>query len=259
MRYSARSRRKFHQYMKNKCLLIASVLILLLSSTPNASAQWEATNWPYSTDSSNNIPDSCFSFASLNGSIFVTSWAGLFESKDTGLSWSIIDSNFHGAIVSYGNNLIASADGIFLSSNYGESWTPINSELPFIRNRNGTVYNTPSQILSSQGILFAVYPGIGIYRSSDTGTTWLPLDSLPIDQYIINGQFDTVPYSGYMTSSSNKLFIYNPYNLNYNHYNWPYVSTNEGATWEYFSLPDTLHDTLGFAEGWGSAPLPIVA
>lgn len=86
--------------------------------------------------------------------------------------WVKINS-LQGWIVSLGvnsNNIFAmTADnGVFLSTDNGESWTAVNNGLSF--------YNGTALVVSGNNI-FAGFLGEGIYLSNNNGTSWKSIDS----------------------------------------------------------------------------------
>jgi ligand-binding sensor domain-containing protein len=99
------------------------------------------------------------------------------------MSWKEADSGIANTTLNclavVGTNLVAGtgADGVFLSTNCGTSWTAANSGLP---NRADV-----RCLIASGTNLFAGILGCGVFRSSDNGASWTVVNSgLPKD---ING------------------------------------------------------------------------
>jgi hypothetical protein len=115
-------------------------------------------------------------FASISG-------IGLYESNDYGTSWTARffsaasgcdywSRNVYSFLVMEGGRLFAGAhlwdgygctdDGLFLSTNGGDSWEKIGLDGISVRSLD----------VDSNGIIFAGTAGDGIYRSTDDGATW---------------------------------------------------------------------------------------
>jgi len=107
----------------------------------------------------------------VNGSnIFAGTNNGIFLSTDNGTSWNpvntgLTESTFP-ALAASGNNLFAgAAHGISLSTNNGMSWKPVNT---------GLALNPDIRALAVSGstILSGCYAGFGVFRSTDNGSNW---------------------------------------------------------------------------------------
>lgn len=110
--------------------------------------------------------------------------------------------------------------GLFLSTNSGTSWTPIDSGLPVLGNG--------APIAVSGKCLFAGTYG-GVFRSSNNGTTWTAVDS-GFTSRVINtlAVHDTNIFVGTGWTSWQDSAVYR--------------STDNGNTWSNLSsLPNALH------------------
>jgi len=105
------------------------------------------------------------------GSVYAGGSAGMFRSDDSGLNW--IEINNYGSfsqtildvITDESGNVYMAGDRIYHSTDQGNSWTDLSSNLP-----EGTV---SSLAFHKDGYLFARIWEHGIYRSSDNGQNWL--------------------------------------------------------------------------------------
>ncbi|MEX0778138.1 MAG: hypothetical protein WD037_00285 [Balneolales bacterium] len=125
---------------------------------------WEQTNL-------DNI--TVYDFALTDGLAFAASKEGIYQSTNDGKDWSLLDSELNGVSIQsihavegtlFALNL---TDGIFRSTDLGNTWT-INNEgipLPF-----------GISLASNDGNIFA---GInnGVFQSSDNGDTWRRLNT----------------------------------------------------------------------------------
>ncbi len=111
-------------------------------------------------------------FAVSDSNLFVGTSGGVFLTTDDGISWTATGL-MHGdvsALAIAGTNLIAGTlfDGIFLSTDFGSHWHPINIGL------------TNSYILSLAvygSYLYAGTFGGGVVLSTDGGKTWQSINS----------------------------------------------------------------------------------
>lgn len=106
---------------------------------------------------------------------------GVFLSSDNGTTWSPINPGLQNkhvhALLVYQTALLAGTNaGVFLSSNSGNSWLPLNA---------GLVDTTHVQALLLQGnILFAGTSG-GVFRATLT-SNWMKIDTGFTDDYFVN-------------------------------------------------------------------------
>ncbi len=197
--------------MKQKLLILASVLTLALSAAPEASAQWVQTSAPDSGAVIGFAEIGPYFFAVINGKLFRSSdnggtWfstnnglpsigintivtygsnllaggLGIFISSDSGLSWKnastgIPEDTVVTAIIAKGSNLFAgTTGGVFLSSDTGRNWSPVNSGLLTFPNLSYSLYVSALAVCDS--ILFVAKAG-GLFLSSDNGTSWKGVNS----------------------------------------------------------------------------------
>jgi hypothetical protein len=186
--------------MKQKLVIIASVLMLALSAAPDAGAQWVSTN---------GCSQTVYCFTSIGTNLFAGTDGGVFLSTDNGLNWDEVDTGLTNhdvyALAVGGKNLFAGTNtGVFLSSNNGTTWMAINgSKLDsttvtalvangsylfagtyngdiYISTNNGTSWSqasnglTSSTIYSFEALGDQIFAGtnFGVFSSTDNGTSW---------------------------------------------------------------------------------------
>ncbi len=136
--------------------------------------------------------------AASDGSLFAgTLLEGIFRSTDKGANWRTSNTGLHAlrvnALHTVGTNLFAATSaGVFVSSDQGQTWQTANSG--FVSAISGDVvfggfsllYISPIDITSMVSIpatdrtyLFAAQENSSLYRSSDLGKTWEPVEGLP--------------------------------------------------------------------------------
>ncbi|NOU47172.1 MAG: T9SS type A sorting domain-containing protein [Bacteroidales bacterium] len=151
--------------MKNQLhysILIALATIILFFTNTAISQSWEPTNGPFGglvTCLANN--DNSM-FAGTGSGLY---GLGAFRSSDDGATWENLNgiSNII-SMATIGDTLIASSnDGIFQSTNNGDSWT--ESDYP------GT-NSSPNAVVTDGTIVYAGGYG-GFYVSLDYGLTWI--------------------------------------------------------------------------------------
>jgi len=118
--------------------------------------------------------------------------SGLFRSSNMGLSFSKVNLSVIGrynfrSFTGNGNYLICqpnTSDGLYRSSNNGDSWISANNGLPtnsvsnFLTYNNFTLYN----IISASG------SGSGLYKSTNNGENWMAVNlSIGIDYLGFSG------------------------------------------------------------------------
>ena len=193
---------------------------------------------------------------------------GLWKSSDSGNTWELLqstenfsyitdieidsNSNIYIGVVSgvyYGLQESLPSDGLYKSSNFGQSWTQV---LPNIENEN--IPYAPSDIeISSNGRIF-----VGTMKNidGDGGSTILYSDSgnsgdwniyTDIKNIILNQEEFNIPGRVALSSSnSNPNVIYavfgsgyiNAYGFNYSYGNYIIKSTNNGNTWQIKNIPN---------------------
>jgi hypothetical protein len=181
----------------------------------NCSAQW--------VQYSNGIGSYNIGGFALNGSTLYTGTvginngpgAGVYLSSNYGVSWTYsgLSPNNTNCLTISGTNVFAGTTegGIFLSTNNGVSWTAVNNGIP-VQQINALIVKGTS--------IFAGTNGSGAYVSTNNGTSWTLLNSgLPVPSKImafgING---ATIFAGLKNS------------------NGVYVSLNNGASWTQTSL-----------------------
>ena len=138
------------------------------------SGKWYKTVQSIISDSDGSI------FASTNGS-------GIFRLKDDGNTWSLTnDGLVRLGITSLSINengqiwVGTTSSGIFTSDNFGQSWTNKNEGLTSLE-----VYKI---FICTNGNIFAVaskgFGGDAIYRSTDNGNQWAPMNNNLPNVYI---------------------------------------------------------------------------
>ncbi|NOQ25590.1 MAG: hypothetical protein GQ564_09550 [Bacteroidales bacterium] len=142
------------------------------------------TNWTELMDSI--IGPSIFCIVRMETDIFVSSSEGVLRSTDNGGSW--FDANSGLPLIKYqnwpmfttslavlGSNLIAGTGnaihqgaGVFLSTDRGATWMPVNSGLP------PQAYITSIKTIDSK--VFVATDINGVFVSDDTCKNWYPID-----------------------------------------------------------------------------------
>jgi hypothetical protein len=171
----------------------ASIFTLASSGTDIFAGGWEgvfrSTNngesWS-AVDSGLTLPAPISALAISGTNLFVGTdeylgYSGVFRSANMGESWSAADSGLTHlsvfALTFAGANLFAGTrDGVFLSTDNGTSWTPVNKGLPIYPNpvdNSGAV-----TCLAVDGTrLYAGTNQDGVFLSTNNGTSWTPVDS----------------------------------------------------------------------------------
>jgi photosystem II stability/assembly factor-like uncharacterized protein len=153
--------------------------------------------------------------------------AGIYISADNGLNWTQSNTGLLGGTMEnlnlmirdvYINGsdiLIGTQNGVFKSTNQGQSWAPSNIGI-----NEPSVNNSQAQHFVKFGTAIFLQTAIDIYRSMDNGFTWVDL----------NNNFGAQIF----TLVSNTTGIYVSGNLGI------YKSTNNGNSWSIISnnLPD---------------------
>ncbi len=225
-----------------KIVLISTIITL---SVCVCEAQWVRASGPLCPDIS------CFAASGTN--IFFGAYEGVFLSTDNGMSWNAtgLDTSVNALTVS-GMTLLAGSFsyGLFLTTNGGDTWKPINNGLP----------NYP-KIMSVAVIdthLFAG-GGAGVFRSTNMGAGWTAANSglegssvyalLAVDTSLFaatgDGTFRTTDFgatwvhadSG-LTPTTNTLAARDSTLFAGSYWDGIFVSTNNGASWTPIGLPD---------------------
>ena len=109
----------------------------------------------------------------LDGTLYISAFlqfnTTVYKTSDEGMTWIRsgtglpTDLTFIKGLVASGNNIVAGTDeGIYYSSDNGDSWHP----------SNGPIDNIESLAVSGNYVYAAVPSGYGVYRSVDSGVNW---------------------------------------------------------------------------------------
>ena len=148
-------------------------------------------------------------FAVIGPNIYAATADTVFLSTDNGVSWSPANTGLpgntyvtHFAVI--GSNLFAAtAGGVFISTNNGSSWA-----------LTGLLASTRSLVVNGSN-LFAATSYDGVYRSTDSGVNWSPINvGLPTDTAVsafalIGANLFAGTYGGglYMTSNNGTSWL----------------------------------------------------
>jgi len=177
--------------MKKKTALIA--LITVICFTSNACAQWVFLDDPFTSALHDPSQSGAQSFAGDSINLIASGFRGVVHSTDNGLTWDFIDSiKFRGGydyvLLSKGKYFFIGGlvtpwmavppnTGFFRSSDYGKSWTEVDSPQIYIIY---SLVNLGSTLLMncsySQDSVRVIGRDIAL-RSIDEGLTWSPTDS----------------------------------------------------------------------------------
>ncbi|MGA7162084.1 MAG: hypothetical protein WBZ48_13880 [Bacteroidota bacterium] len=142
-------------------------------------------------------------------------------SMNNGLSWTKRDTSFVQVVncfASIGETVFAGTNnGVYISTNSGISWNASNAGLSF--SNYDSIYGHAPQVMRilAQGTaLFAGTTGEGIFRSENSGASWIEVDN-GLTNLDIYGLASIGPYlfAGAFQDSTGGVFI----------------STNNGITW----------------------------
>jgi hypothetical protein len=196
--------------MKQKMVIIASVLTIALSAVPDAGAQWAEANG----EAGGSV--SCIAACGMNlfagtqgaGGDYIN---GVYISTDSGISWALtssqISSDVYALAVIDSTIFAGSENGVYRSTNNGLSWTAVNSNLPGFGARFLASIDTN-----------LIAAGAGIFLSTNKGESWAEVnDGLPSSNPIM------------AVSKNNILAGFYDYGV--------YRSTNNGMNW--ISCKDT--------------------
>jgi hypothetical protein len=141
------------------------------------------------SSSSSGLPtnSNVFGLAVLGNSIFAATDSIVYVSNNNANSWTAVNNGIRkkwiNALAVNNNQIFAgTSEGILSSVDFGSSWTPLNNGIPII---NGGFEAPPnsdhvaavSSIVVSGNLVFALVQGIGIYRSTDNGASWVPANN----------------------------------------------------------------------------------
>jgi photosystem II stability/assembly factor-like uncharacterized protein len=152
----------------------------------------------------------------LSGSAWLASTTGgLFTSRDKGASWQggpVMGSGEYLSIAAHGALLVAARqDGVVLSTDAGQSWTPISVPLMLTR--------IHSVAFSADGTLW-LGAREGVYFTRDQGNTWLWVHRFPLSN--VDDLFYDAHMGRILVSSrvSDQIFSIDPKSLE-----WKFMQT----------------------------------
>ncbi len=162
------------------------------------------------------------SLAVSQGEVFAGSFgSGLFKSQNKGKSWKACNKGMVDTYIQClkveGNNLFAGTDGdLYLSQDQGENWHQIFDttqlkKVVLMHCNNSKKVNIQAIAISDTN-WFIGTRGCGIFRSTNFGKTWIPVNYGLID-----------PVIEAMTINQNNLVVSTQKGL--------YISKNNGASW----------------------------
>ena len=185
------------------------LLFLIFTNTISLFAKWVQTNGPYGGSIK------CFAVSGTN--LFAgasVGYGGVYLSTNNGTSWTPVNSGLTNMTVNtlavIGTNLFAgTGGGVFLSTNNGASWTQVNSGLT-----NTIVLSLAINPNGTGGTnLFAGTSYGGVFLSTNNGTSWTAVNS---------GLTNTVVKS--LVVNGTNLFAGTSYG-------GVFLSTNNGTSW----------------------------
>jgi len=133
--------------------------------------------------------------SNISGYVFGVSrfFGNIFRSSDNGLNWTQLNINFGldsikcVSIKNDGNLYLGRIGGIVHSTDYGETWLPYELE-------NETINCLH---ISSEGNIYAGSSKSGIFKSSDNGYTWFPVNNGIVNYEIIAlGEINNILFAG---------------------------------------------------------------
>jgi hypothetical protein len=150
--------------------------------------------------------------------------SGVFLSTNNGTSWSPVNNGINkkvNELTLSGTNIFASTrgGGIFLSTNNGSSWSTVNNGLT-------TLYIYPLAV-SGSNLFAGTYGSSGVFLSTNNGTNWtsVGLLTLYIMSFAVN---DTYVFAG-------------------THLSGVYRTSNNGTNWTPISLNLPGHDVYALS------------
>jgi hypothetical protein len=181
------------------------------------------------------------SLSAVNGRLFVNDYyyGGLYRTADNGSTWTPISLNsctlaIQGTAIigtdntaSFESSSFQGGTHVYRSTDYGDNWTDITSNLPVVTNGVWA--------LGSDGTnIYAYIYGHGLYVSSDNGGSWTIISNPADGDYLIyyghtGGSYKLYNGCIFTSSSHPEVFL-----------NGQLYTTDNGATWDTLpSTPDT--------------------
>ena len=158
-------------------------------------------NWIAINSGITNMQVSCL--LSYEKYLFAGTYGGIFVSVDDGDSWQAINERLPNRLYPntksmwlYVNTILMSGeklfigteeDGIYSSTNFGETWIPVNLDLNQVRVHS--LIGNPSNLITSTRK--------GIFRSTDNGESWTKFDeTIERFSYASIALYDSILYKG---------------------------------------------------------------
>lgn len=180
-----------------------------------ATAQWQRLNGPL--PDYEDVAGNATCIATNDTVVWVgTAHSGIFRTTDQLLSdWQPANTGIHTytiyTLVYSNGNLAATTDrGVYISTNGGANWQPINNGLP--------LGQKITSFTATNGVLLAATEKYGIFRSIDNGANWITANNGLLDNNILQVQADGS--SVWALSQNAGLF----------------KSTNQGQSWQTVSV-----------------------
>lgn len=213
-------------YMSFRIFLILFLFVLFIGYIFAQDNFWQSSNGPFGS----NLTNSAKILTTENGNIILSDYGfGIFMTIDDGETWAKISHSLPTQFISamaidsaevlwVGTNI-----GIFKSINYGRTWS---------HNLTGDSIRFVEEIsIDLNGYVFAGIFESGIIRSTDNGTTWVELNTLPI-----------ATYKTTLITRSN-VILTSPLGGN-----GVFRSSDTGDTWEKVGFEDSTQSALSFVE-----------
>ena len=210
-----------------KLILLIGILQVFIIRNSFPQPFWQPATGPISSDPLYiycvDVREDGVLFASENS-------RGLFRSTDNGNYWLPInyglgEATTYSIAFDHQNVIYAGTfDGVFRSTNDGLDWTNLS-------NITGTI----SLELNSEGHIFVGTAGSGVYRSTDSGSSWLAINTgIPTGGRVI---------SAILANQNGDLFVGTNDGI--------YRSTNNGNYWiHYPNIVETIQDIKNTGLGY---------
>ncbi|MBL8086443.1 MAG: hypothetical protein JNM85_00025 [Chthonomonas sp.] len=222
---------------------------------------WKTTNggttWTNLTDSLASQVVGCLALDPLNPNIVylgtgeeyfagnTQAGVGIYRSTDAGATWTLLgNSTFNGQRINEINVNPTNTSNWVVSSDQG-IWTTTNSGATFTKRLSGTASalvrdpSTPGTMYSALGYPFGGAPSNGVYKSTDSGVTWV-LQSAGMATGAAAGRIELAispsnPQTLYATISDPSSYLNDGV----------YRTTNGGTNWTLMGTP-----TSPYGQGW---------